>query len=266
MKKKDRVIVDIRDFNFITKLNAYSLSLQTNILIFVRKCKFISIIDCVNFFYQWRVHSNDKHKLIVMSHRKQKFFNVVVMRYKNSSTYVQRQINRFLRKFRKFVRVYVNDIVIFFHIKTKHETHFREIFFVLMKNNIFIKAIKTFLNYSSVSLLNQKMNFLRLTIVENKLKIIFKLRFSRIFRQLKFYMNFINWLRDYVYFYVDIFASLQQRKIELQRHELSVDNARRVFVNKTRIDRFIEKKLIFFKTIQKVLFKSFYLIHTNSNR
>ena len=188
------------------------------------------------------------------------------MKYKNSSTYVQRQINRFLRKLRKFVRVYVNDIVIFFHIKTKHETHFREIFFVLVKNNIFIKAIKTFLSYSNVSLLNQKVNFLKLTIVENKLKIIFKLRFSRIFRQLKFYMSFINWLRDYVYFYVDISASLQQRKIEFQRHKLNVDNARRVFVNKTRIDRFIEKKLIFFKAIQKVLFKSFYLIHTNSNR
>ena len=171
-----------------------------------------------------------------------------------------------MRKFRKFTRVYVNDIVIFSHIKTKHETHFREIFFVLMKNNIFIKIVKTFLNYSNVSLLNQKVNSLKLTIVENKLKIIFKLRFFRIFRQLKFYMNFTNWLRDYVYFYVDISASLQQRKIELQRHEFSVDNVRRVFVNKTRIDRSIEKKLTFFKIIQKVLFKSFYLIHTNLNR
>ena len=110
------------------------------------------------------------------------------------------------------------------------------------------------------------MNFLKLIIVENKLKIIFKLRFFHIFRQLKFYMSFINLLRDYVYFYVDIFASLQQRKIELQRHEFDVDNARRVFVNKTRIDHFIEKKIdFFFKTIQKVLFK-FYLIYTNSNR
>ena len=80
-EKKNRVIIDIRDFNFITKSNAYSLSLQTNIFIFVRKCKFISIIDCVNFFYQWRVHSNDKHKFIVINHRKQIFFNVVVMKY-----------------------------------------------------------------------------------------------------------------------------------------------------------------------------------------
>ena len=69
MKKKNRIIIDIRDFNFITKSNAYSLSLQTNIFILVRKCKFISIIDCVSFFYQWRVHSNDKHKLIVVNHR-----------------------------------------------------------------------------------------------------------------------------------------------------------------------------------------------------
>ena len=79
-----------------------------------------------------------------MNNRKQNFFNIVVIKYKNSSTYVQRQINRFLRKFRKFVRVYVNDIVIFFYIKAKHEIHFREIFSVLMKKFFLSKRSKYF--------------------------------------------------------------------------------------------------------------------------
>ena len=135
-----------------------------------------------HFFYQWRVHSFDRHKLIVVSHKDQESFNVAIMRYKNSSTYVQRQINRLLRKLRKFVKVYVDDIVIFSHIKIEHEVHFREEFSILMNNNISIKFIKIFLDYFNVSLLKSKMNSLKLIIVENKLKVIVKLRFSRTLR------------------------------------------------------------------------------------
>ena len=51
-----------------------------------------------------------------MSHRNQKSFNVVVMKYKNSLVYVQRQIDRLFRAYRKFVKTYVDDIVIFSRI------------------------------------------------------------------------------------------------------------------------------------------------------
>ena len=96
------------------------------------------------------------------------------------------------RKLRKFVRVYIDDIIMFLHTKVEHEIYFREIFFVLTNNNIFIKFTKTFLNYFNVLLLKQKMNLFELIIVENKLKTIVKLQFSRILRQLKLYLNIID--------------------------------------------------------------------------
>ena len=96
-QKKARVVVDIRDLNAVVQSNAYSVSLQFDILTAVSDCNFISIIDCSGFFYQWKVHSSDRHKLTVITHRDQKSFNVVVMNYRNSSAYVQRQIDRILR-------------------------------------------------------------------------------------------------------------------------------------------------------------------------
>ena len=200
-ERKDKVIVDIRDFNVITQSNVYSLSLQTNILTLIRDCKYIFVIDCFAFFYQWRVHSTNRHKLIVMSHRNQKSFNVTVMNYKNSSAYVQRQINRLFRTLREFARAYVDDIVIFSHIKKEHESHLRRVFIVLIENNIFIKIVKVFLDYSSISLLDQKVDSFDLTIFEKKLKTISKLRFSRILRQLEIYLNLIDWMRNYVSYY-----------------------------------------------------------------
>ena len=70
----------------------------------------------------------NKHKLIVISHRDQKQFNVIVIKFKNFSIYVQRKINTILRVYRVFVKTYVDNIIIFNKTLKKHLTHLREIF------------------------------------------------------------------------------------------------------------------------------------------
>ena len=123
-----------------------------------------------------------------MSHRDQEFFNVIVMKYKNSLAYVQKQIDRLLR-FYKFVKIYINDIVIYFKILKKHIAHLREIFDILIVNNIFIKLQKTFVEYFTMHLLNQKIDFFELTTTKKKLKIISKLKYFQIFQILKIYLK-----------------------------------------------------------------------------
>ena len=89
-KRKNRVVVDIRTLNAIFLFDFYSLSLQSEIIQAVHNCTFISIIDCISFFYQWRIYSQNRHKMTIVTHRDQKIFNVAIMRYKNSSVYVQK--------------------------------------------------------------------------------------------------------------------------------------------------------------------------------
>ena len=188
------------------------------------------------------------------------------MRFKNSSVYVQRQIDRLLRQHRSYVRVYVNDIVVFSRIKKKHEKHLRVVFSMLKKNNISIKLIKTFIDYFSVSLLNQKIDSLDLAIAIEKLKIIVKLRFSINLRQLKSYLSLIDWMRNYILFYVDINKFLQKRKIALLKHDFVVDNAKRAYAFKTRLNKLFQLERVSFNILQNILSKSFYLIHSNSKR
>ena len=78
------------------------------------------------------------------------------MRYKNNFAYVQRQIDRLLRKYKRFVKIYVNDIVIFFKTIEKHAIHLRVVFKMFQINNIFIKFIKFFLIISQSHFLNKK--------------------------------------------------------------------------------------------------------------
>ena len=264
-EKKKRVIIDIRDLNAITQSNVYFLSFQTKIIFVVIKCQYIIVIDCFDFFYQWRIHSKNRYKFTIISHHDQKFFNVIVIKYKNSFTYVQRQIDRLLRSY-KFVKIYVDDIVIYFKILKKHFFHFRVIFDILTTNSIFIKFEKTFVEYFTMYLLNQKIDFLELTTIEKKLKVISKLKYSQIFQILKIYLRFIDWLRDYISMYVDIIKSFQQLKNNLLRDEFIIEFEKKSFSRRTRLTNSTTKKLIFFEIFQSLLSKSFYLIYSNNSR
>ena len=73
-------------------------------------------------------------------------------------------------------------------------------------------------------------------------------------------------MRNYVFYYVDIFKSLQNRKIVLLRHDSTIDNARRFYSIKTRLKDSIELEIAFFEILQIMLSKSFYLIHVDIKR
>ena len=96
--RKERVVIDIWALNKITMPDAYFVSSQADILTAVHGVNFIFTVDCSTFFYQWRVKRAHWHWLTVVSHWGQKTFKVTVMRYRNSPTYIQRMIDRILRR------------------------------------------------------------------------------------------------------------------------------------------------------------------------
>ena len=120
-------------------------------------------------------------------------------------------------------------------------------FIILQNNNIFIKSKKIFLDYFNVQLLNQKINSFDLITTKDKLKIIFKLHFSRTLRQLKTYFNLIEEFREYIFYYANIAKFLQNRKTKLLRFESIVDNARKFYTIKIKMRDLRSKKSLFSK-------------------
>ena len=123
------------------------------------------------------------------------------MRYRNSSTYVQRQIDEILRKYRYFVKIYVDDIVVFFNFLKKHLRHLNLIFVLFKKYNIVIKLFKTYLNYSIVSLLEQRVDNFDLITIEKKIETIRDFKFSRTLKNLKTYFEKTRYFRQYIAYY-----------------------------------------------------------------
>ena len=195
---------------------------------------YINIFDCTSFFHQWLVKIIDRHKLIVVSHKNSEQWNVVVMSYRNSFIYIQRQIDRILRVFRVFAKTYVDDIVIFNYTLKKHLQHFHQIFLLFDKLNITFKFSKIYLSYSIISLLNQKINRFEVFIVQKKLVAILRFKFFRTLKNLKIYLNIIDYLRDYVTFYTQKIDVLRQRKIMLLKN---------VSFNKERVKKNFNRRI-----------------------
>ena len=265
--KKSRMMMNVKRLNSFTVLDVYSLSLQADIIAAVQNCFYIFVIDCAEFFYQWKIHLFDRHKLTIISHRKQKSFNVAVMKYKNLFAYVQRQIDRFLRFCRSFAKIYINDVIIFFKIQKDHLAHFEKMFQIFRRFNISIKLFKIFFVYFSVRFLNQKMNSLKLITNENKFCAISKLKFPITFCKLKHYLELTNWLKKYVKNYVKISEPLQNRKILMLKKSFVIgESVRKFYFAKIVFQNSIENEFRFYKNLQKKLFSLRYFVHHNHFR
>ena len=201
LKKKSCVMIDIRDFNKIMMIDFYFLFLQLNIIVLMIDCCYIIVVDVAEFFHQWLIKIFDREKFIVVLHRDQEQFNVIVIKFKNSSLYVQRQIDESLRFHRNFVRAYVNDIIIFSKIFEKYLNHLHIIFELLDFKDITFSSKKSFFNYFTVIFLNQKMNAFDLIATKNKIDVIFRLNFFYKLSNLKLYLKLTKWFRDYILWY-----------------------------------------------------------------
>ena len=168
----------------------------------------------------------------IISHRDQEIFNITVMRFINSVSYVQCQINDILQSLHEFVWAYINDIIVFSKILKKHKNHLHHFFSLLIEKNIIINLKKTFIKFSIIWFLNQKVSFLDLIIMKEKIKIIAKLKFSRNLTNLEIYFKFIKWMHQYILYYVFVTESLQKQKILLMYNTFQKKSSCKMFVKK----------------------------------
>ena len=266
-KRKKRAIIDIRELNKITKSNNYFMQLQFDITSIVQNCLYITIVNYSEFFYQWRVRVSDRSKLIVISHRDNEHFNIIVMNFRNSSIYVQRKIDQLLREYRVFARIYVNDVIIFNKILKKHVQHLTIIFSLFIKLRINLKFFKTYLSFFFVILFDQYVIVINLTIVTKKLKIILKFRFSTTLKNLKHYLKLIDWFRNYIERYAQKTKSLQRRKTTLLRlFFINKKNQRKIYNQRVAIKKSLVNEIVVYEILQIVFNKSTFLIHFNFDR
>ena len=166
------------------------------------------MIDCFFFFYQWQIKTAHWHCLAIISHRDQKVFKITVIEFQNSSFYVQQIINQIFQSHYKYVKAYIDNIVIFFKSLLKYINYLNAVLSIFERLDIILKLIKFFFDYLSVQLLEQKIDALNLTIFINKLWAISELEFSKSLKDLEIYLDMTEYLQQYIFCYAQVSALL----------------------------------------------------------
>jgi hypothetical protein len=185
------------------------------------------------------------------------------MSYKNFSIYVQRQTNLMLKDLCNFVKVYMNDIIVFSKTLNDHLKHLRSVFQRFWHYNVALNFKKIFLKYSSIILLEQIMNVFELTTIDKKFAARINLTFFFILKELERYLNFTEYLRVYVSWYAQIFLSLQNRKTLLLKQASVKDKSRKVFVKKILLNDSTQAEIQSYEHLQIILNKKIFFQHCN---
>ena len=258
--QKRRVVVNIQRLNKISVTDIYLLSLQSDITAAVLRCSYILTVDVTDFFHQWKVQSEKRHKLTVVSHQGQKHYNITAMRYKNSPLYTQCQMNKMLQNNHHFIKAFVNDIIIFSKTLKEHLKHLCMTFSLFNQYELIMNRKKSFLKYSIIILLRQHVDELRMTTSEEKIAAILNLWFPETLKDLETYLRLTEWLHNYISMYTQVIASLQKLKTLLLKSSPKGKNVRKSFTKvKDIILTQLEKDS--FKALQEHFWKPSFLIH-----
>ena len=170
--RKGRTVVDIQKLNDLVVLDLYFLPLQSEIIANVQGCTHLAMLDTALFFYQWLSHPDHHFMFTVVTYRGQEPFQVPIMGYINSITYMQREIDNILQDVRDWAHAHVDDIICEAQLLDNLLVKLCTLFEIFVAYNISIQPTKLFLNYPDVGFLGQRVDSLGLMTAKDKLQAI----------------------------------------------------------------------------------------------
>ncbi|AEO55545.1 hypothetical protein MYCTH_2052169, partial [Thermothelomyces thermophilus ATCC 42464] len=92
-------------------------------------------------------------------------------------------------KYRYFVRVYINNIIIFSRIEEEYLQYLRTIYKILDKTYIHISIAKSFIDYLAIRLLRYIINSKSITKTDDRITAFKKLKFLDTLDSLEYYLR-----------------------------------------------------------------------------
>ena len=131
-------------------------------------------------------------------------------------------MNKKLRSLKNFVKVYIDDLIIFSKDFDLYLEHLRKFFQLLKKLKIIINSKKTFLNYLNITLLEQKVDVFKLITTQKRIETLINIKFFIDLETLKRYLRLTKWMRNKITYYTQKTKSLQREKILLLKKSSTI--------------------------------------------
>lgn len=146
VKKKDgtwRFCVDYRRLNQVTIKNKFPLPIIDELLDELAGAAFFSKIDLRAGYHQIRMREGDEEKTAFKTHHGHFQFRVMPFGVTNGPPTFQCVMNSvFSGPNRKYVVIFLDDILVFSHSLEEHEEHLRTVFSILRQNQLYAKQSK----------------------------------------------------------------------------------------------------------------------------
>jgi hypothetical protein len=143
VQKKDgtwRFCVDYRKLNAITVKNKFHMPIIDEILDELAGTKYFTKLDMKSGYHQVRMKVEDEYRTAFKTHHGHYQFKVMPFGLTNAPSTFQCLMNELLQPFlRKFVMVFLDDILIYSPSLAAHEQHLQQVLEVLQANKLFFQ-------------------------------------------------------------------------------------------------------------------------------
>jgi len=214
---KYRVVVDMRPLNRVILPDVYPLPNQEEIIEALRGHKYKTVFDAIKFFFQLPVHAESRKFMAIISPRGIEVSNVALMGYKTSPAFAQRTMEWIFRECKDFVRVYIDDIVIYSKDAESHLKHLEIFFEICMRWNLVFGAPKSFMGFETVRLLGWLVDANGVRKTQDRLRAMAILKCPQNLADLEKFLGMESLLRKGISWYDVRNAPLQDLKVELNK-------------------------------------------------
>src|ERR1043166_1931876 len=167
----DRLCVNFRPLNRKTIPDRYLLPIIRELIRLFLGCKYYTVIDLKAAYWQVPVRKQDREKTAFRIASGHYQFRVMPFGLNNAPATFQRLMNDVLRDYlRKFVTVYLDDIIIFSKNKKSHKRHIKKVLKKIRDANLKIKITKCQWFMREIKFIGHKVNKHRIQSDEDNVK------------------------------------------------------------------------------------------------
>ncbi|MGL5709110.1 MAG: reverse transcriptase domain-containing protein [Aeromonas sp.] len=192
-----RLVVDYRKLNSITSKEIFPIQGIAEQLLDLQGSKYYSTIDLKSGYYQILMHPDSIHLTAFVIAGRQYEFLRMPFGLANAPRTFQRIMTQIFSEF-KFVRIYLDDILIFSSSLEEHIDHVKQVIERLVKGNISINFEKSLFAKTEVKYLGQLINSEGIRADINRVNIELINKIPKTKKQLMSLIGYINWFRNYI--------------------------------------------------------------------